>query len=167
MNRRVFALSAIFAAACFAAPADSKPDFSGEWKLNVEKSNFGPMPGPDSETRKIVHKDPEVAVATTQTGGPQGDMTNDFKFTTDGKEATNVIKTPNGEIEIKTIGSWDGKDIKTNNKLNVQGMDISSEERMALSEDGKVLTNTRKISTPQGEFETSMVFEKVTASKPQ
>jgi hypothetical protein len=147
MNRRVFALSAIVAAACFAAPADSKPDFSGDWKLNVEKSNFGPMPGPESSTRKIVHKDPEVAVTTTQTGGPQGDMTTDIKFTTDGKEATN--------------------DIKTNNKLNIQGMDISSEERMAISDDGKVLTNTQKITTPQGDFEVSLVFEKLTPAKPQ
>ena len=99
MNRRVFALSAIVAAACFAAPADSKPDFSGDWKLNVEKSNFGPMPGPESSTRKIVHKDPEVAVTTTQTGGPQGDMTTDIKFTTDGKEATNVIKNGKGKMK--------------------------------------------------------------------
>jgi len=167
MNRRVFALSAIVAAACFAAPADSKPDFSGDWKLNVDKSNFGPMPGPESSTRKIVHKDPDVAVTTTQTGGPQGDMTTDVKFTTDGKEVTNVIKTPNGDIEIKTTGTWDGKDIKTNNKLNIQGMDITSEERMALSDDGKVLTNTQKISTPQGDFEVSLVFEKLTPAKPQ
>ncbi len=47
MNRRVFALSAIVAAACFAAPADSKPDFSGDWKLNVEKETSSPMPGPE------------------------------------------------------------------------------------------------------------------------
>lgn len=166
MTRRLFALSALLAAACFTAPADSKPDFSGEWKLNVDKSNFGPMPAPTTATRKIVHKDPDVNIESSQSG-PQGDMTTNIKFTTDGKETTNTINTPNGDIEIKTTGSWDGKEIKTNNKLNIQGMDITSEERMSLSEDGKVMTNTQKISTPQGDFETSMVFEKVTPAKGQ
>ena len=36
-----------------------------------------------------------------------------------------------------------------------------------LTASSKVLTNTQKISTPQGDFEVSLVFEKLTAAKSQ
>jgi hypothetical protein len=164
MTRRVVLLAAAMAAAVFAAPADTKPDFSGEWKLNVEKSNFGPMPGPDSEVRTIVHKDPDLSVKSVRSGGPMGDATVEMKFTTDGKECVNTIKTPNGDLEIKSTLGWDGQNLTNNSKLAVQGMDITSKEKWELSEDGKVLTISQNISTPQGDFETSSVFDKAASA---
>ena len=40
--------------------AQAKTDFSGTWKLNTGKSDFGPMPPPDSMTQKITHQDPSL-----------------------------------------------------------------------------------------------------------
>jgi hypothetical protein len=162
-QRRVLILAAVVAAAAFAAPADSKPDLSGDWKLNIEKSNFGPMPGPDSEVRTIDHKDPALGIHSVRTGGPQGDATTDTKFTTDGKEVVNTIKTPNGDLEIKTTMTWEDKTLVATSKLDIQGMDISVVEKWELSEDGKLLTINGKINTPQGDFETSQVFDKAAA----
>ncbi len=162
MKRRILILAAVVAAAAFASPAD-KPDLSGEWKLNVEKSNFGPMPGPDSQVRTIDHKDPSLSVKDVRVGGAQGDATTEMKFTTDGKETANTVKTPNGDLELKTTITWEEKTLVANTKLDIQGMDISVVEKWELSEDGKVLTLNGKISTPQGDFETSQVFDKVAA----
>ena len=160
MTRRLLVLAAVVAAAAFAAPADSKPDYSGEWKLNIEKSNFGPMPGPDSEVLTIVHKDPSVTEHQARVGGPMGDATVDFKFTTDGNESSNTIKTPNGDIEMKTTMAWDGDSLTSTSKLDIQGMEINVTSKWELSTDGKVLTMNSKIGTPQGDFETSQVYDK-------
>src|SRR5215472_11812904 len=99
--RSILVPLAIVAAIPFAVAADTKPDFSGEWKLNIDKSNFGPMPPPESETRTIEHADPSLNVKSVQVGGI-GDMTTEMKFSTDGKESVNTVKTPNGDLTIKT-----------------------------------------------------------------
>jgi hypothetical protein len=36
-------------------------NYTGEWKLNAEKSDFGMAPPISSRTDKIVHKDPSPA----------------------------------------------------------------------------------------------------------
>ena len=51
------ALLIIAGLASMAFAAD-KPNFSGDWKLNAAKSNFGPIPPPTSYTRKIAHAEP-------------------------------------------------------------------------------------------------------------
>src|SRR5215471_9927066 len=71
--------------------AQAKPDFSGEWTVVADKSDFGPMPPPSSMTRTIVHKDPSIKMTLTQSGGAMGDSTTNLTFTTDGKPQTNTI----------------------------------------------------------------------------
>ena len=66
------------------ASAQTKPNFSGDWKMNAAKSNFGQMPAPSSLTEKITHTDPSLKVQTAQSGD-FGDFNSDFSFTTDGK----------------------------------------------------------------------------------
>ena len=48
-----------------------KPNFSGDWKLNLEKSNFGAVPPPTSITRKIVHAEPSLTIDEVQSRLPQ------------------------------------------------------------------------------------------------
>ncbi len=65
----------VVAAAKPSAPAPSaggaKPNYSGTWKLNAAKSDFGPIPGPDSRTDVIEHNDPALKVSTSQDGRPR------------------------------------------------------------------------------------------------
>ena len=49
----------VLAAACFAFAAtaqNSKPNFSGTWELDTAKSDFGPLPAPEKQTRVIEHQ---------------------------------------------------------------------------------------------------------------
>ena len=163
MMRSILVPLAIVAVIPFALPADTKPDLSGEWKLNLDKSNFGPMPPPETETRTIQHADPSLSVKSVRTGG-MGDLTTEMNFTTDGKESVNKIETPNGAIEIKTTMNWKGKVLVAKSKLDVQGMEINSVDHWELSDDGKTLTVNQKVTTPQGDFEASQVFEKAAAA---
>src|SRR5579862_9252133 len=97
---------AVVAIAAFAAlaVANDKPNFSGEWTADTDKSNFGPMPPPSALTMKIDHADPSVTVTRSTSGGPQGDQTLEYKYSTDGKETTNQLMG----APVKTVANWDG-----------------------------------------------------------
>jgi len=83
--------------------AADKPNFSGDWKIDNDKSNFGPMPPPNSLTRKITHADPAVTMDEAASG-PQGDQKRTVKYDTTGKETTNEMM---GQA-TKSTAVWDG-----------------------------------------------------------
>jgi hypothetical protein len=142
-------------AAVAASTSGARPNYSGTWKLNVSKSDFGPIPGPDSRTDVIEHNDPVLKVSTAQEGA-QGKQEYTLNMSTDGKEATN---TPGG-LEVKTIGGWEANNLVMNIKLRVQDNDVAVKATWLLSEDGKTLTQNQHLSTAMGELDQKMVFEK-------
>jgi hypothetical protein len=142
-------------AAVAASPSGAKPNYSGTWKLNVAKSDFGPIPGPDSRTDVIDHSDPALKVSTAQ-DGPQGKQEYTLNMTTDGKEMTN---NPGG-LEVKSIGGWEANNVVINIKLKFQDNDVAAKTTWLLSDDGKTLTQNQHLSTPMGELDQKMVFEK-------
>jgi hypothetical protein len=135
--------------------AQAKTDLNGTWKLNTAKSDFGPLPPPDSRTEKIVHADPSLKVNVAQTGGT-GDLTYDVLYTTDGKECVNKV----GDNEFKSTLTWDGDDLAVETKGSFGGTDFTSKDRWTVSEGGKTLTITRKISSAMGDAEMKEVYEK-------
>jgi hypothetical protein len=113
MKKLMITLFAIAAAASMAIAAD-KPDFSGTWKMDPDKSTFGPLPPPTSITSKIDHKDPDITVATTQVGPDQGSLDAGgaqvkfiakYTLSEDGKTLTNAlsISTPGGDFDLNII----------------------------------------------------------------
>ena len=160
MQKRYF-----FAAACvlligLAGAAQAKTDFTGDWKANIGKSDFGPIPPPDSLTMKIDHHDPDLKVNTKQTG-MGGDVNFDAKYTTDGKESTNMF----GPMEAKSTVTWDGDELAVTTKLDANGTDIVIKGKWTLSADGKTFTQTAHVTSPQGEFDMKYVLEKQEAGK--
>ena len=138
-----------------AAVAFASPNFSGEWKMNATKSDFGQMPPPTSVVQKITHEDPSLRVARTWTGD-QGEMTDDFTFTTDGKECAN--KSPMGEM--KSTLKWDGDALVSETKADFQGNAAAITSRWTLSEDGKTLTEKAHFSSSMGEGDMTMIYDK-------
>jgi len=151
---RLFSL-ALLTVALGLVQAQAKSDFSGTWKANATKSDFGPMPPPDSMTEKIVHEDPSFKVNIAQTGG-SGDMTYDQVYTTDGKECVNHM----GDNEFKSTLKWDGDDLVADTKGSYEGNEFTAKDRWTLSAGGKTMTVTRHISTSMGEFDMKLVFDK-------
>lgn len=145
----------VFAVTCCLAAAQAKPNFSGNWKMNGDKSDFGAFPGPTSRTDKIDHKDPSLKLTTNQSGA-QGDITADLSYSTDGKETTNEIMG----TEVKSTAHWDGNTLVIDSKANFGGADITLKDKWALAEDGKGITIDRHIVTPQGEVDQKIVMEK-------
>jgi len=152
-QKRLIALLLAFGLSVVTAVA--KPNFTGEWKMDAAKSDFGPMPPPESLTYKIKHEEPKVEMVSAQKG-VQGEFESNAKYTTDGKECVNTIR----DTEIKSTLTWDGDALKMASKLNFQGADITLDDKWTLSEDGKTIVIDRQISSPQGELTMKTVLVK-------
>lgn len=138
-----------------AGAAQAAPNFSGEWKLNLGKSNYGSFPTPLGVTRKIVHADPKLSMTTTQKG-PKGEVTSQLNYTTDGKESVNQLQTG----ESKGSAQWITDKLMIESSREIQGTSLKQKEIWTLSPDGKTLTIDSHVSLPNGEFDVKQVFEK-------
>jgi hypothetical protein len=136
--------------------AQAKSDFTGTWKINPSKSDFGPMPPPDSVTEKITQQDPDIKANVVTKGGAQGDMTYDVSYNTEGKETTNTV----AGNEFKSTAKWDGADLSIDTKGSFSGTEFTSKDRWTLLDDGKTLSVSRHISSAMGDADMKMVFEK-------
>jgi hypothetical protein len=135
--------------------AQSKPNYSGTWKMNIAKCDFGPLPAPDSRTDVITHNDPALKIDVDSKGG-QGDFAGTLSYTTDGKEATNTM----GPREVKSTLGWEGNHLVVNSKLMLNDAEITIKSVWTLSDDGKTLTQDAHINSPMGELDTKGVFDK-------
>lgn len=139
-----------------AAFCETKPNFSGEWKLNAAKSDFGRLPPPASMVRKIEHKDPELKTSTI-IQAPQGEVITSYRYTTDGKESVNTVRG----VEIKGSAKWDESALIIDSERPLpNGAPVKTHEKWTLSDNGKTLTSVSRIAMPQGDLTTVAVLEK-------
>lgn len=136
--------------------AQAKSDYSGTWKLDVGKSDLGPMPPPESEVHTIQHQDPDLKVHVVSTGGPQGDMDYNVNYTTDGKECVNKV----GENEFRSTLKWEGDDLVIDVKGAFNGTDFTAQDKWTLADGGKTLNVARHFSSSMGELDVKLVFAK-------
>ena len=151
-TRVLIAIALLFLAA---VAASAKPNFTGDWKLNTAKSDFGQMPAPSSMTQKVVHDEPNLQVHSKQTSD-MGDYERDAKYTTDGKECTNTFR----DNPATSVVKWDGDALTFDTKGKFGDTDFTMKDKWTLSPDGKVLTMERHFSSSFGEGDQKLVLEK-------
>jgi len=137
------------------ATAGAHPNFSGTWKLNVSKSDFGPIPGPDSETDIIDQTEPTINMAVDRKG-PQGDQNYKLALMINGQEETHKL----GDQEVKTTASWDGPALMVLTKLMFQDNEILIKSAYTLGADGKTVNVAAHFSSPMGEADQKLVYDK-------
>ena len=133
----------------------AEPNLSGEWKLNLAKSDYGKFPTPISVSRKIDHTGSKLVFTTTQKGA-QGEVTSKLAYTTDGKESVNEVAGG----QSKGIAQWIGGMLIIESSREFQGVTLKQKEIWRLSSDDKVLTIDSHVSIPNGEFDVKQVFDK-------
>jgi hypothetical protein len=133
----------------------ANPDLSGEWKLNLAKSDYGKFPIPISVTRKIDDNGSKLVSITTQKGA-QGQVTSKLTYTTDGKESVNEV----AGAQSKGTAQWIGGMLIIESSREFQGATLKQKEIWRLSPDGKVLTIDAHVSIPNGEFDVKQIFDK-------
>ena len=112
----------------------AKPDFSGSWVLDKEKSDFGGTPAPESMTEVIEHHEPRIVITTT-TKQSSGEDRRVVRLTTDGAENANEF----AGHEVKTKTHWDRDKLVTVVE-DQTGMQFT--ETRALSANRKIQTIT-------------------------
>jgi hypothetical protein len=150
-----------------AASAQDKPDFSGTWKLNLSKSDFGPIPGPNSETVVIAQNGANVKEGVSYEDD-QGKQGYDLVYTTDGTE---VVYTPDSAPHISMVtlqklkANWQGATLVVTETLKYQeDADVTGTISRSLSADGKVLTMDFDLMTPAGAMTRKYVFDRADAA---
>lgn len=138
-----------------ASAALAAPNFSGTWKLNSAKSDFGQMPAPDKWDSVIEHKDPDLKVSTTM-ASQMGERTMESNYKTDGTET----KTERGQWSAKSTCKWEGDALHIVSKMETQGGQLTITEKWTLGDDGKTLTILSKWSSERGDFESKRVLDK-------
>jgi len=132
-----------------------KPDFTGNWTLNIGKSNFGKMPKPQIMTLKAERKG-EVLHSTQTTDDGQGPKSVEGDWFLDGKQHP-VDPTAQGNKQTQ-MSRWQGNVLVAERKSE----DGSYREtiRMNLSGDGKTATEHIMVKSPNGSNRSTLVWER-------
>jgi hypothetical protein len=161
--KRALATGFVVLLASLSLVAQGKPDFSGSWTLDKEKSTIPQMGGAPGGGRmggmaaeSIVIKQSATEI-TRDAQMAERTVTRTYKL--DGSESVNT--TPRGEL--KTKSRWDGAKLVTAGTSDVQGpngaMTIESTETMMLDADGSLVIDTLS-KTPMGERAVKLVYKK-------
>ncbi len=127
----------------FPGRAQAKPDFSGRWTLDEEKSEPAPTGRGGRGLGRGAGAGGPVVIAQTATEITIG--ANTYKL--DGTET--VITGARGG-ESRATAAWDGSRLVITTSLNVRGAAITTKESRSLSADGKVMTVETTLTGPQG-----------------
>jgi hypothetical protein len=149
-NIAAFMIAAIVCLCASIAAAQTKPDFSGTWKMNREKSKFE-RGGPESLLIKIDHKEPAFVEDWTMTT-PNGERAFQAKYTTDGKETEQEVMGRTA----KTSAKWEGDALVIEFKTESGFF----KRKITISADGKTITKVVTQSSDGGQTEDIAVFEK-------
>lgn len=167
MTARILTVAALLGSLALSqSAAQGKADFTGTWKLNVEKSD--PMGGGPGGGGGGMGAGMAGAITTiTQTGAK---LTIEVKiadqaarvanYNLDGTESVNT--TQRGESKSKV--AWDGASLVITSESSFNGpngaMTTTSKAVRTLSADGKTMTVTTTRQTPNGETTTKQVYDK-------
>ena len=142
MRTRLLVLSSLLlCATCYVIYGQgTKPDFSGVWKLDRDKSDLSGSPGGGprmaTPSMTIEHKDPQLIIKR-QFEFQGEERTQESKYTTDGKPNTN--EGFRGRT-FKSKTYWDGDRLVTEATRETPQGTVETKEIYSLSEDGKMLT---------------------------
>ena len=157
-------------AACAAAAAGdekkgSHPDFSGTWRIDRSKSDYGewsdkPLAKADS-TLVVEHRDPELKIKRTLSLNGREEV-RDYAYYTDGRGETNQAMLGVGEVESKT--KWDGDKVVSEAQVKRRGQSgpytLNVTQKWQVSSDGKTLTNTTSFSNEAGAQQLKLVYRR-------
>ena len=134
--------------------AQTRPDLSGTWKQNMEKSATKSS-WLKSYVNKIETQQANLKVTTTMVSD-RGERTFDRTFVI-GKENNN--KDQDGD-EYATNVKWDGNALVFETVEKEHDATLTTKETWTLSDDGKTLTKTIHRSGPRGDSDQKYVLEK-------
>ncbi len=132
-----------------------KPNFTGTWKFNPQKSVLQLPRVPDSVVGNIKHQEPTIEFARTMVFGERSD-TFAITLTTDGK----VAVRNNGNAVNRLRAYWLGDSLIFEAIVDSEGDWATNYVSYTLSEDGKVMTAVERFRSRQRNYDNQWVLEK-------
>lgn len=154
MRKRALTMAALAACCALAATAQSHPDFSGYWRTNPQKSDFGPMRA-NNLMWTIEHQDPQLKYIIKYSSDT-GDKTVETHYLTDGRE---TVSKP-GAVEIRSVARWEGSELAIESRFDSPEGKVTVQERWSLSEDRNTLTMDRTMSGPNMNYKQKLVYDR-------
>lgn len=147
------------------ALAEPRPDFSGAWQLNAEKSTGIP---PGMTQVMSVKQSGERIEVEVKLGGPEGERTVTDLYILNGKEAefTPAVMGGGTAKQGKRVSNWraDGAGFEATEEAMIEGSEgtdkVAGKRTWRLSPDGKELTIEIDLRGDMGEIKSKRVFLK-------
>jgi hypothetical protein len=156
----LFVLALALSASTATSQTKAKPDFSGTWLLDQEKSNDSGLTTRPDLPIKITHQEPEFRVTRSSEKGGQT-VDRNFVYFTDGRgeenEATALLTTNPSAVKsddlqnrvTKSTTKWSGNKIVTRARLRTEVaghfLEFEQVDEWKISDDGKVLTQISRV----------------------
>lgn len=156
VGRARFSIAVSIVISCLTALcAETKPNFSGTWKLNTLESDFGVLPAPASRTDVIEHSGASLKISIEQIGA-QGTQSDVVYYVTDGQDSMNKL----GERDVKSKVFWQGDALVIASIVYLEDGQMASDSVWSLSEDGRTLTQKTRLKIAARDIEQKLVFER-------
>ena len=157
MKRRLIlgvTMLAVFGAGAGIVWAQGRPNFSGEWVLNVKKSTMATQ-GVESGTVRIDHKEPAFGFQrrfVTKNGPSEAR----YDLTTDDKEK---VRT-SGNVTRRSRMYWEGEELVLDEKGEMSGGTATNVVRYRLENGGAVLVARETFNGPKLKYANVWVFDR-------
>lgn len=112
----------------------TRPNFSGSWSANLERSRFR-MEAPRQLLMGIAHDEPEIRQKVLTKSKDGAERFAQLRYVV-GQELDAEI----GGVPAKVTAYWQGQELVIESRLSVQGQGVRLADYWSLSPDGNVLT---------------------------
>ena len=141
-----------------------KADFSGTWRINIEKSQFGEAPHYTANKEIIVKQFPDhIEVQKIGEGHTGGDTIVKEKATFEG-HLTKITTADNGVKSIRAEWTQDNQSLNYYTSCTVANSEAEyyhQSEKFSLSPDGKTLTEMKQVEVNDGsKYQITAVYDK-------
>jgi len=132
----------------------ARPDLSGTWTLNRQKSRLE-IPMPDSTVFVIAHREPQFHLERTHIVGETRDLFS-IDLTTDGR----IVQAVHRGISIASRAFWDGDVLVFDSEMTMGERKGTNIVRYELGEGGNALIAGEKVDFAGHAHTNSWVFER-------
>ncbi len=162
MDRKIVTVLIAILLSCFPAWSQDKTDFSGTWKLNLAKSDYGDLQGPSSRVDTIRQEGTNITESVVSTQRHQA-QNYTMAFSTDGNKTMlpEDARVRIGYVTLQSISAtWVGSSLVVLQGVHFEDYDIAARNTYTLSGDGETLTITLSLNGDQPVAK--YVFDRVT-----
>lgn len=156
------ALMSFLAVASAPLTAQTRPDFSGIWRLDTGESRMiggGGAPSDEYQLTWLVnHREPEIQVVVNLRDS-HGTHEYSFRCTTDGRECVNELPSL-GEVR-RMSAAWEGDVLVMTQEADSPHGDFEAGDRLSLADSGERLVFERIVTNERGSRPVRQVFRKL------